>query len=73
MGFTQNEKDSDFSAFTNRTFYKPFVSEISSTLNNISIGSTVSKLPNGNNRKIVLNEIHLGVDLPILYGEKPNY
>ncbi|MEP2276187.1 MAG: hypothetical protein ABJH98_12070 [Reichenbachiella sp.] len=63
----QSEKSS--SAFTHRLFYKPFVSEISSTLNNMSFGSTVSMLPNGQNKEIFLNEIHLGIDVPFLLVE----
>ena len=72
VAFAQNENS--FSAFTGRRFYKPFVSEISSTLNNLSIGKTYSNELVGNDfEKMVLNEVHLGMDMPFLYVKRPNF
>jgi hypothetical protein len=70
-GYSQNENS--FSAFTNRSFYKPFVSEISSTLNNIMVGSVENTLPNGEKRMNTFSEEHLGVDIPILYAEQRKF
>lgn len=69
--YTQNQNC--FSPFTNRSFYKPFVSEISSTLINISTGDAKSTLVTNAKRKAILTEIHLGVDLPLLYGTTQNF
>lgn len=72
--FTFAQKEKNSSAFTNRQFYKPFVSEISSTLNNLSIGKTYSNGLDGvDYKKAIVNEVHLGMDLPILYVEKSNF
>lgn len=68
-----SQKGDQFSLFKNRTFYKPFVSEISSTLNNISVGVVKSKSPDGIERKLALMEIHLGMDAPIMYGQGNNF
>jgi hypothetical protein len=68
QGFSQKE-DNYFSLFQQRTFYKPFASEISSTLSKISTGGTKSTLQNGDKIYSALTEIHLGVDLPLLYNK----
>jgi len=67
------QSDNTFSPFTNRGFYKPFVSEISSTINKVSVGGAKNTLPNGEISNTKFTEIHLGVDIPILYGEKPKF
>lgn len=65
--FSQNNKNLQF--FTARDFNKPFVSEISGTQNNISLGKTASNKFSGKDTKeLVINEIHMGFDLPLLYA-----
>lgn len=72
LTFAQNEKSS--SIFTSRHFYKPFVSEISSTLNNLSLGKTYSNGLEGSAfQKLIVNEVHLGMDMPLLYVKKPKF
>lgn len=66
-GYGQSEKY--FSLFSGRSFYKPFVSEISSTLSNVSVGAVRNRFPNGKENKTAFTEVHLGADIPILYGE----
>ncbi|MFK5855514.1 MAG: hypothetical protein QM503_05240 [Bacteroidota bacterium] len=70
-GYGQDEKY--FSLFYGRTFYKPFVSEISSTLSNISIGGVRNTLPSGTINNTAFTEVHLGADIPILYSEKKSF
>ena len=70
-GFSQ-DKDY-FSLFYGRTFYKPFVCEISSTLSNISVGAVKNTLPNGMSNNTAFTEVHLGADIPILYGEQNKF
>ena len=69
-----SQKDTSYFVFTSRNFYKPFASEISSTLNNISFGVVESNKFSGRGRKkLVINEIHLGVDVPLLYAKNSNF
>ena len=70
-GYSQNEKY--FSIFEGRTFYKPFVSEISSTLSNVSIGAIYNKTPSGKELNTVMTEVHLGADIPLLYGKNKSF
>lgn len=68
------QNKNEYSAFTSRNFYKPFVSEISSTLNNLSIGKTYSNGLDGSAfKKLVVNEVHLGMDMPLLFAKKNNF
>ncbi len=60
-------------AFTSRAFYKPFVSEISSTLNQVHIGSTQNNFPTGAKLNSNLMEVHLGTDIPVLYGQNSQF
>ncbi len=61
-------------AFTSRNFYKPFISEISSTLNNLSLGKTdVHSFMDHACEYIVINEVHLGMDIPLVYGERNDF
>jgi len=64
--FSQEKKN--FSLFEQRTFYKPFVSEISSTLTNVSIGGVKNSIA-GKYGETVFSEIHLGADIPLMYNE----
>jgi len=70
MTFAQTKDH--FSLFTNRSFYKPFVSEISSTLSNVSIGSAKNTSP-AKELNTTFTEIHLGADFPLLYGEGESF
>ena len=66
-----SQSDSNFFVFTSRDFNKPFVSEISSTLNNLSFGIVESTKISGRDvKKLTVNEIHLGIDLPLIYSNK---
>lgn len=68
------QSDSSLFWFTSRDFNKPFVSEISSTLNNLSFGLVESTKISGRDvKKLTVNEVHLGVDLPLLYSNKNNF
>lgn len=65
--FCQN--DTGLFLFATREFNKPFISEISSTLNNLSFGYVESTKISGKNvKRLSVNEVHLGIDLPILYS-----
>ncbi len=71
---TSAQKGNNYHLFTNRVFYKPMVSEVSSTLNNIFLGkSEVNKFSGRDNKKLIINEIHLGYDIPLLYVENPKF
>lgn len=65
---TYSQLDNRTEIFKHRTFYKPFTSEISSTLNKLSIGYTNNTFANDFMKSTTLTEIHLGMDAPILYG-----
>lgn len=72
IAFSQNK--GNVYTFTKRGFYQPFVSEISSTLNDISLGkSSSNKFSGRDSKKLVVNEVHLGFDMPLLYVEKSNF
>ncbi len=71
IGYSQ--EDNYFSLFYGRTYYKPFVSEISSTLSNISVGAVRNTLPTGISNNTVFTEVHLGADIPILYSERKSF
>ena len=70
--FCQN--DQGLFLFTTREFNKPFISEINSTLNNLSFGLVESTKISGNDvKKLSVNEIHLGLDLPIFYSTRNRF
>ena len=57
--------------FTSRDFNKPFISEISSTLNKICFGNVKSTKISGEGVKTFsINEIHLGIDVPLIFSNK---
>jgi hypothetical protein len=64
LGFSLNEKK--FDLFEQRSFYKPFVAEISSTLSNVSIGAVGIKKPSGDEINTAMTEVHLGADIPLM-------
>lgn len=69
-----SQGDSVFRIFTSRDFNKPFVSEISSTLNNLSFGYVkTSKVSGRGEKDLTVNEVHLGIDLPLLYARNPGF
>jgi len=63
----QNKKH--FSAFEGRHFYKPFISEISSTLSHVDVGMATNIKKKNSQSSIVFTEVHLGADIPLLYQE----
>lgn len=66
-----SQSDSSYFVFTNRDFNKPFVSEISSTLNNLSFGKVQSTKISGRDvKKLTVNEVHLGIDIPLILSKK---
>lgn len=68
-----SQSDSNFFVFTNRDFNKPFASEISSTLNNLSFGKVHSTKISGRDiKKLTINEVHLGIDIPLLLSKNNN-
>lgn len=63
-----------FSAYKHRDFYKPFVSEVSSTLTNLSLCQAYSNGLDGNSLKEqIVNEVHLGMDMPLMYLVTPHF
>lgn len=65
------QRDSNLYMFTGRDFNKPFVSEISSTLNNLSFGLVESTKISGKDvKRLTVNEVHLGIDIPLVYSNK---
>ena len=67
------QTNNNFSLFEGRSFYKPFVSEISSTLSQVNIGAVKNTLPGGYVNNTAFSEVHLGADIPLLYSAKSNF
>jgi hypothetical protein len=66
-----SQSDSSFFVFTGRDFNKPFVSEISSPLNNLSFGKVNTNKVSGRGvKKLTVNEVHLGIDIPLILSQK---
>ncbi len=61
------------SLFLGRSFYKPFVSEISSTLSQVSLGSAQVIFPGGKKNNDIFSEIHLGADIPAYLSKKKSF
>ena len=68
LAFSQSENY--FSAFEGRHFYKPFISEISSTLSHVDVGVATDIKKKDSPVDKVFTEVHLGADIPLLYQER---
>lgn len=68
------QRDQGLFLFTAREYNKPFVSEINSSLNNLSFGFVESTKISGKDiKQLSVNEVHLGLDLPILYSTRNKF
>ncbi len=74
LAYAYSQTEEGFHFFTSRDFNKPFVSEISSPLNNISYGEVRSTKISGKGTKVFsANDLHLGIDVPLIYSNKNKF